>query len=1172
MQARKSQVAKFIGCLIFLLCAATGARAQEITGEITGTVTDASGARVPGAAVEITNTDTSQVARTLHTNGSGVYSAPLLQIGNYSVKVTAQGFEPQILEHIEVDVSSSVKTDVSLKAGSRTENVDVTSVNQTAPDLENGAVSSVITGTEIKDLTLNTRNFEQLVQLQPGVTFGGASDQLYTGRVSPSGAASSSGVSINGLRSDQNAWTLDGADMLAHNTGSQVVIYPSIEAIGQLSVLRNSYGAQYGGGGNAQIEVTTRAGGSVYHGDMFMFARNAIFNANDYFANLVGQPRLQDSEYDGGLAIGGPVYIPHLLSKERLNTFFFYSLEIRRDAIGLVQSSTDVPTAAELQGIFPSPVCQYTSTTSTACLPTTQLTDIDPTAAAYVKDVMSKVPAPNNPLNPNGLVQDKVGDHNENEQMIRLDHTWSPRLTTFFRFIHDPIFLYTPNGYGNGSGFEGVSDSNVTTTGNAFLLHATSALSNSTVVDGMFSYEPFSLHAIPVGALADAPDVHINLPFPSSLPRVPNVSIQGTNYQTTGPINDVNENFQASINVFHGIGRHSLSVGGNWELYREKVNDGVKNSGVFSFQQAGGAPANSTLIALEKATANFLQGRVSTFQQLSVDPVSNASISLAEGYIQDDWKALPRLTLNAGLRYSFFQEPHEAGHHFGSFEPRFYNPLSAPTLDSTGAPCLTAPCAGGAVPNPNYVANNGYIVGGIDSPYGEAVSQQPALGFGPRLGFAMDVFGDGKTSLKGGFGIYFSETQLEVVQNSVENNPLYVQQVIFNAPPSFASPGTNASLAPQTAYGVAEHWHTPYTQGYSLEVQQAFPRRTMVDLAYSGNVSRHLIGQLDLNQPYPGEFVTSGILGGVSGPCATVKNGICTVTTVNSTNTPMLNLLRPYQGYGVAAVEVPEFSANYNALQTQMTTNLGSTSRIVIAYTWSRGMTNNTTATGAAPQNSYNPSAEYGPINFDRRNVFTAYYVYTLPFFKQQHGWTGHVLGGWGVRGVVTVASGLSLTPTTGVNADPAGLGLLAPDSPETERPDQTGAYPNADAPHSISAVETHNRITAAGYWFNPGDFGNVPVPTCPVNQLQICVAEARPGTSRIGAIRGPGYQVWNLSLSKDITVTGSTHLEFRADAFNLFNHVNWQNIGLSLVGNNFGQITSDRDPRQMSLGARFFF
>jgi hypothetical protein len=1135
---------------MLLLVLPLTAGAQDITGKITGTVIDPNGARVSAASVVVTNTDTGEVVRALKTDSNGTYDAPLLQVGTYSISVTAAGFAPKSINHIQVDVSAALKIDLKLEVGSSSDTVTVNSANNMAPDLENGAVNSVVSGSEMKDLALNTRNFEQMVQLQPGVVYGGTSDQLYTGRISPSGQANNANLAINGLRSDQNAWTLDGADMLDHNTGSNVVVYPSIEATQELKVLRNSYGAQYGGGGNAQIQMVTRAGGSQFHGDMHVFVRNAIFDANDYFNNEIGAVRPEDDQYTGGLTIGGPLSVPHLLGAGKLKTFFFYSLEVKRDAVATVESFTDIPTLAERMGTFSTLVCiqrqPYPSTACTSAGKVYQVPVINPIAQEYLKDVYSSVPAPNNPNDAHGLILDQLGTHNETQQLVRLDRAFGPRFSMFVRFVHDPINLLTPNGLFQNQGYPNVTTTTAQTPSNAYLVHATYALNNTTVIDLSASYQPYSINAQPVGTLSSqvSPDVQINLPFPSSLRRIPGLQYQGGQAVTaTGPYSDRNASFQVFGNIFHTVGLHSLSAGFNYELYRETVNEGTLNAGLFNFNST--AITGSGTNGFQQSFADFLTGTVKTFQQNSIDPVSNAHIQMTEAYLQDDWKARPRLTVNAGVRYSFFQQPRTADKTLGSFEPSFFNPTQAAAIDSNGNLCTTvtvptAPCAGGATPNLSYNPLNGIVQGGVNSPFGNAVSRQPLLNFAPRIGFALDVFGDAKTSLKGGYGVYYLQTQLNIAHQAVYNNPAYVQVVTYAnpaSPPSFANPGTPASTAPLSVEGIDKNWHTPYSQGYSLEVQQQFPHQILADIAYSGNVSTHLPGQVDLNQPYPGEYVTSGIF--------TSANNV-----INVTNTPLLNQIRPFLGYGTIISEQTVFTGNYNALQTSLNKQLGTTARLSVNYTWARGLTTSQSATSAAPQNTYDPKAEYGLVNYDRRNVLTVHFVYGLPYYKAQHGVAGHLLGGWQTAGIVTAASGLPLTITT-ANTDPAGLGLLAPNSPEIERPDTTGGNPNDDAPHTQNA------------WFNKSHFVNVPTGLGTVPRV---------GDTRNGSVRGPGYQVWNIDIFKDVLTSDHTKLQFRAEAFNIFNHVNWTTVNTGQINAIFGQVTADRDPRQMQFGARFVF
>jgi hypothetical protein len=235
--------------------------------------------------------------------------------------------------------------------------------------------------------------------------------------------------------------------------------------------------------------------------------------------------------------------------------------------------------------------------------------------------------------------------------------------------------------------------------------------------------------------------------------------------------------------------------------------------------------------------------------------------------------------------------------------------------------------------------------------------------------------------------------------------------------------------------GVASNWKTPYTEAYSLGVQQQLIGGFLLDVSYVGNENRHLTGQLNINQPHAGEFITAGIIPG---------------NKVNAANTPYLNQIRPYKGYTIINSEVPAFTANYNALQVEVNRKFSKRSRIAVAYTWSRDLTNSLADQGTVPQNSYDPQAEYGLAQIDRRHLLIAHFVYELPYYQNQKGWKGRLLGGYEFSGIVTAVAGLPLTAVTNANNDPAGQGVMAGGALEKTRPNQTGD-PNSDAPHGGS-------------------------------------------------------------------------------------------------------------------------
>src|SRR5450759_1892332 len=410
----RGKMKPLLSVFMLIACLATGLIAQDISGTISGTILDPSGATVPNAKVTITNTDRNQVVRTITTDATGAYSAPLIPVGQYSVKVEVKGFKTETRTGIALNVSDDLKINITLQVGSMS---DVVTVEASALSVELGTAASAntIDGTQVRELSIATRNYEQLVALMPGVV-SVATDELYIGNSAPAGTAATMPFYINGNRNSANNWTVDGADNVDRGSNLTLMTFPSIDAIAEFKVERSLYTADAGRAGGGQISVVTKSGTNQFHGGVYEFLRNDAFAANNFSnnANKVNTidsanplnncstnftstchakaPALRWNDFGG--TIGGPIYIPGKFNKDKNKTFFFYSQEHRR-IITYTNFNPVLPTAAMVQGTFSQPVCL--ATTAGVCpagagtvtqIPTNL---INANSAAYIKDIYSKL-------------------------------------------------------------------------------------------------------------------------------------------------------------------------------------------------------------------------------------------------------------------------------------------------------------------------------------------------------------------------------------------------------------------------------------------------------------------------------------------------------------------------------------------------------------------------------------------------------------------------------------------------------------------------------------------------------------------------------------------------------------------------------------------------------------
>jgi carboxypeptidase family protein/TonB-dependent receptor-like protein len=1133
--------------LLLALCSlSVPAATQEITGTIVGIVRDAGGAVVAGATVNIKNTDKGIVVRTLVTNDDGSYSAPLLPAGHYSVTIEASGFKKFTKTDIELNVNDRLAVDASLEAGGVSEEVVVTA-EAVQIETQTATAGGLVSNVEVRELPLNNRNFVQLVTLLPGVS-STMTDQAYIGTTNPFGQTNTVSISINGGRTSQNSWTIDGADNVDRGSNLTLLNYPSVDAIAEFKVLRNHYSAEYGRDASGHVNVITKSGGRDFHGTVYEFFRNDKLNANTYFNNLTGRfttdptaaapdvivpagdpragkertPRPVLRYNNFGYTIGGPVFIPGVYNKERDKTFFFFSQEFRRTITNSSFNAT-VPSAQERLGIFSAPICVATNAAGTTCTQSaTQITNFNPAATAYLKDIYSNIPLPNSGTNT--LISNARNVFNHRQELVRVDHNFSPKVTLAVRYLHDTIPTEEPGGLFTGLTVPGIATTKTDSPGYSWVARSVQTISPHLVNEVGYAFSYGAIVSRPTGlALSEnSPNVTaaVKLPFAVTLDRIPSISPGYVGVAGFGPYDDFNRNHNIYDNLTWIHGLHTFKFGTSVNHYQKTENAAGNNVGAFAFATTP-RPAGSAATTTMQQWANFLLGNVSTFTQADQDLTPDIRSRQYEFYFQDDFRIRPNLTLNFGVRYSLFRQPTDKNGQLTNFDPRAYDPAKAVQIN---------PATGNIIPGTGDPLN-GIIIAGQNSPFGDKVAPESNNDFAPVFGFAWDPFKNGKTSIRGGYGISYDVTLVGVLEQNIFGNPPFVNNVTIsnttlNNPASVAP---SISALPKTIRGTPFESAMPYIQQWSLDAQREVAKDFMVSIGYYGSKGTHLPGIVDFDEVAPGAAVAAGI----------IPPG----TQVTSAITPRLNAVRPYKGFAAVNSIQNWFNSNYHSMQLSSEKRFKGDSLVRLSYTFSKALTDNQSDRSTAPQDFYNRANDYGPSQLDRRHILSIDYVYELPFFQKQSGWLGKTLGGWQISGITSFASGTPFTVTTS-GTDPGALGFLGT-SAAGGRPDVVRD------PTLLSSLRTRLQ------WFDPTAFQFVPT------------GETRPGNSPRGVIYGPGYQKWDMSLSKEFKLKENMNLQFRAEAYNVFNHTNFLGLSTAFGGATFGQVTTTRDPRLIQFGLK---
>ncbi len=1142
----KDMARKCLGVSLLLFCLSYASFSQNITATLTGTVTDPSGSAVTGATVTIHSNDTNTDLRTVSTDTAGAYTLPDLPVGTYTVTIKASGFKNYVANNVILHVGDHRTLDIALEVGQVTQVVEV-STSEVPVETSSAAQDTTITGTQIRELQLNNRNFIQLVSLQPGVS-STEPDQVGFGGISATVA-----VSVNGNRTSANNWTVDGADINDSGSNLTIVNVPSIDALGEFTLERSTYDAQYGRSSGGQVNVVTKSGTSEFHGSAYEFVRNDILSANSFLLNKRGNPKPPLRYNNFGYTFGGPFFIPGHYNTNKNKTFFFWSEEWRRTKLPSATVGT-VPNPQELTGNFNGIATLNPAVAPAGCITGNQISPscFSANAKVYIANVYSKI-APDAGCAPAALGCSATTAispiSNTRQEIIRLDQRVTNKVQVFGRYMQDKIPTTEPGGLFAGSPLPGISSTATNAPGRNVVAHVTAQLTPTIINETAYNYSWGAINSQITGVInspAFKGALTNNLPFTDPYGRVPGISISNI----SGVAIPVSPYFERNIdkNVYDNVswvrGTHSLRFGFTAQWMRKTENAVNPTNGSFSFADLeGGNPG----------MANFLLGQASSFSQSARDIVPNLHFLNLEWYAQDDWKIRPNLTLNLGLRYSYLPTPHDVNPILDNFDPALFNSTAVPVMTSsgnfaTGQAATPANYANGIIVAQNGCAAAKALIPSSPapptcSPFGDHVNPNYKKNFAPRIGFAWDPFKTGKTSVRGGYGIYFDRTLNGIwEQNSFVLPPIVQSIRIVNTTSTtspnanlFDNPGagtTTTPLGPLSLHATGTPaFQTPYSQNWNLSVQRQVMPNTLVELAYVGSKGTHLLGISDINQV----------------PLS--------VRQAPANATVWANALRPYRGYGPINTLINVFNSNYHSLQASATRRVARGLTFGAAYTWSRTLTDSPTDRSTAPYNTYNRHLDYGPATFGRNQIFVVNYVYDLPFYQGQQGLAGRVLGGWELSGITVFESGVPLTITQ--NFDPFNSnrqGLIAGQT----FPDGIGIDPSVISPRpDVVSGQSVTGPKTAQQWFNTTAWA---------------VAKGHFGTSGRGVVYGPGFNHWDLAAIKNTRISERISTQFRAEFFNAFNHTSFLGVSTNKNSPLFGQVTSTHDPRIIQLGMKLYF
>jgi hypothetical protein len=1053
--------------------------------------------------------------------------------------VEAAGFKAYEQTAITLNVDATVRVDVPLQVGNVSESITV-EANAVQVQADTNEVSQTVTSTQVSELATNGRNVIQLTTLVPGAS---ASIPDFD---SPMAQNQNRSVYFNGQRQDHNNWIIDGGEAYDRGGGGILIVSPSQDALQEFKVITSNYGADLGQSSGGMITMSLKSGTQQFHGGAWEYLRNTALDANNFFNNAGGQPRPKLNYNMFGFNLGGPVPLTHK------KTFFFYNMEWRRLAQGSVINAAAVSPAVrtgDFSALLPISAggpCDPTHSSNCVKLVAPQTTDPNAVAKFAQFGLTPGQAVPNNKI-PAGLIDSNVslllqagafpaantGNNflasapngtKYREELFRIDQEINSKLSLMGSLIYDNGNQTQATPLWSGGTYPTVGSSMIVPSW-AGVVHATATMSPTLLNEAAFNFNGNNILVGLNGTWQEPAGYNVQqLSTGNTLKRIPTINLKnpyGVNYDLgSWPWSNTWRSYQGKDDLSWTHGAHNVKVGAGWMHTHKNQQIFGQTQGNYTFD--GSFTGNSF--------ADFLLGYAQSYSELYVQDFVHIANDTYSVYALDDWHATKRLTLNLGIRWEGLPHAYDVGGRLSNFYPSLYNSAQAAhflpsgALDPTGPGFTTVP--GIPLSNVPFYLNGIGLAGKNGIPQGLVPNKW--LTFAPRVGFAYDVTGRGKTVVRGGFGLSYERLGGNEEYTMGPNPPFSFQastnNVYFSNPKTSATSGLSSTspVYPAGFTGLAPGYNIPTSIQYSFGIQQQVRENTVLSVSYVGNENYHQSEGFQVNnvpESDPNRLAICGVTCGYSG------------AGYNA------NLDRPFQGWSGIALMGFGANSSYNSLQVSLRATAWKNLTFSGSYTYSHAFDLLDGELFTNLSDPLNARYDYGSAGFDRRHIAVFSFVYDFPFFRNSASrLTKTMLGGWTLSGIALFESGTPQAVSLG--SDNLGLG---------------GG--TANRANQVAAV---NYPGTRFQWFSTTSFGK-PGP------LQW-------GNAAKDSVVTPGRNNWNISIFKSFQFRENARFELRGESFNAFNHTQFNNLNTTYGNGNFGTLNGTYDPRTIQVAAKFMF